>query len=106
MMSLMIEAEGVEQRERVRIEAGEIDLEALLVAWLSEILFRVEAEGWAFGDFQVDEISDTSVSGSGIGERLDPEKHGVKMEIKAATYHMLEVGEKDGHWSAQVIFDV
>jgi SHS2 domain-containing protein len=78
----------------------------LLVCWLAEILFHVEAEGYAFGSFEVSEISDLTVRGSGMGEPLDAARHALMLEIKAPTYHMLELGESKGRWAAQVIFDV
>lgn len=106
MVSLILDLESVEPREKVEIEAEAAELETLLVRWLSEILFLVEAEGWAFGDFGVKEMTGRKVRGWGLGEPLDPQRHGVHGEIKAPTYHMLRVEEKDGAWTAQVIFDV
>jgi SHS2 domain-containing protein len=106
MMSLMLELESVTPAESVPLEAAGSDLKSLLIAWLSEILFQVGSEGWAFAGFDVSEISETRILGSGKGERLDPERHGLKGEIKAATYHMLELDHRDEYWTAQVIFDV
>lgn len=106
MMSLMIEAEAVIPLVNIGLEAAGRNQESLLVAWLGEILFKVDVEGWALRSFEVNEISNTTVSGWGIGEQLDPERHGAKMEIKAPTHHMFELSEEKGHWTAQVIFDV
>jgi SHS2 domain-containing protein len=40
------------------------------------------------------------------GEKFDPERHRVKIEIKTPTYHMLSITEEaDGH-RATVVFDV
>jgi len=30
----------------------------------------------------------------------------LKAEVKAVTYHQVEVKEKDGRWEARVIFDI
>ena len=79
---------------------------SLLVSWLSEILYRVEAEGWALCAFRVAEMDETTVRGWGEGEPLDPGRHATGVEIKAPTYHMLELKEEGGRWTAQVIFDV
>lgn len=106
MMSLMLEPERVRPQRRVRLSAQGRDGSSLLVAWLSEILFRVEAEGWAFASFEVDSCSEVAVAGWGSGEPMDATRHGLKLEIKAPTYHRLELGEKEGQWTAQVIFDV
>ncbi|MBW2625760.1 MAG: archease, partial [Deltaproteobacteria bacterium] len=37
---------------------------------------------------------------------FDAEIHTMKTEIKAVTYHQLEVVEDDQGWQAQVIFDI
>ncbi len=106
MVSLMYDPESVRGSGRARIEARAPEEKALLVAWLSEILYLVEVEGWAFGEFVVDEASGTEARGWGVGEPLDHEKHRVSGEVKAPTYHMLELAERGGRWEAQVIFDV
>lgn len=106
MMSLIIDPAAVEARDEVPIMARASDPKALLVTWLSEILFLVDVDGWAFGDFRVEEISDGLVRGLGIGEPLEESKHGLHGEVKAPTYHMLDLAEEDGLWKARVIFDV
>jgi SHS2 domain-containing protein len=106
MMSLMLEPDKVRPRQRIRLSAQGRDGGSLLVSWLSEILFRVEAEGWAFASFEVGECREVAVAGWGAGEPLDVARHGLKLEIKAPTYHMLVLDETDGRWTAQVIFDV
>ena len=37
---------------------------------------------------------------------FNPERHEIINEIKAVTYHQIEVAEKGDHWEAQVIFDL
>jgi SHS2 domain-containing protein len=106
MMSLMLDPGRVEPRRRVRLSARGRDAKSLLVSWLSEILYLVDAENWALASFEVSEVSELAVAGWGSGEPLDPAKHGLKLEIKAPTYHMLELDEGEGAWTAQVIFDV
>lgn len=106
MMSLILDVESVEPRERKEVVVEASGPEELLVRWLSEILYLVEAEGWAFGGFEVHKVSGRRVEGWGLGEPLDAEKHKVSGEIKAPTYHMLLLKEENGTWIAQVIFDV
>jgi len=102
----MLDPERVRRERRIRLEASAGDLEALLVAWLSEIIFRMETENLAFGGFEDMEVKEGSASSWGWGETLDPERHGLKLEIKAPTYHGLELKRRGDGWTAQVIFDV
>lgn len=83
----------------------EDDMETLLVSWLQELLYLLDTEGLIFGRFQVN-LKDFSLEATAWGEVFDPEIHTMKTEVKAVTYHQLEVVEDDQGWQAQVIFDI
>lgn len=106
MMSLILNPQSVRAVDRLEVQAEGRDSASLLVSWLAEILFKVESERWAFREFGVDEISESRVRGWGLGEPLDLARHEIQMEVKAPTYHMLELKEEAGRWIVQVIFDV
>jgi SHS2 domain-containing protein len=40
------------------------------------------------------------------GEKLDPLKHTIKREVKAATYHNLSIIKENNVYSAAIIFDI
>jgi SHS2 domain-containing protein len=83
----------------------EDDLETLLVSWLQELLYLLDTEDLVFGRFQV-KIHDLSLEATAWGEPFDPSIHTIKTEIKAVTYHQLEVARSELGWQAQVIFDI
>lgn len=83
----------------------EDDIETLLVSWLQELLYLLDTEGLIFKRFQVN-LKDLALEATAWGEVFDPAKHTTKTEIKAVTYHQLEVVEDDQGWKAQVIFDI
>ena len=112
MFDAMVDLDTVEPRgEAEEVSVLAPDRETLLVAWLSELLSRAEAEGRLYGEFDVRELG-----GSGDGWRLvarvrgepvDPSRHAFALEIKAVTYHLLEVREEaPGRWVARVLFDI
>jgi len=84
------------------------NLENLLVAWLSELLYLSETKLVVFNKFEIEELSDYQLTGKVFGKRIDQSGHKIKREIKAVTYHRLEVKEdkESGLWRAQVIFDI
>lgn len=86
----------------IRLEAP--DLEQLLVDWLSQLLFLNGAQNLVFGKFQVT-LTGNRLSAQIFGEKYDRKKHRMGVEIKAVTYHMLQVSEKDPIF-AQVLFDI
>ena len=83
-------------------------MEALLVAWLNELVYLFDVEGMVFKSFQIQEMDDTHLKALCYGEQLDTERHRLGIGPKAATYHMLEVRkepEAEG-WRARVILDI
>lgn len=89
----------------VSLEAPAVD--QLMVRWLSELLFLFETRRLVFSRFVIDEISPTRVEAVAFGTPYDSTRHHQKLEIKAVTYHHIQVQQQgDGLWEAQVIFDI
>ena len=105
MFHFLISADTVrpDQRRRVAVEAE--DLPGLLVAWLNELLVLLNAEGFVPRAFEVRDVSGGRLEADVWGEPVDPRRHRFRLDVKAATYHQLEV-RRDGLWQARVIFDV
>jgi SHS2 domain-containing protein len=59
-----------------------------------------------FRDFSVAEINKDMVKGVAKGEVFDKARHSMKTEVKAVTYHQLEIKEQGGRWQAQIILDI
>ena len=106
MFSLMADLGGVREREQRQIELTARDVQGLLVNWLSELLFYVDAEEILFSRFEIDELSDTRLRARAWGERIDRDRHELHFGIKAVTRHMLEVVKEDGRYRATVLFDI
>ncbi|MDI6773062.1 MAG: archease [bacterium] len=106
MFSLMVDPCSIQNRawlER-RVEAD--DHEGLLVAWLNNLLAVVNIEAFLPVVLVVDQLSPRRLRATVHGEPIDPDRHHFRRDIKAATYHMVEVKQADGGWTARVIFDV
>ena len=92
---------------QVSVEAPDDDI--LLADFLSEILALATVEGLA-----AVEVRDLQLSGpagerrltADIGHLQVKDLEGLKQEIKAVTYHGLEIKEIEGGFEATVIFDV
>ncbi|MBU4015717.1 archease [Patescibacteria group bacterium] len=57
-----------------------------------------------FSSFKV-KIKGKSLTADVKGEKLDPKKHHLKIEVKAATYSQLKI-EKGKEYKAQCVVDV
>jgi len=107
MYALMLELDGVEEREQRELALEDENLEALLVDWLLELLFLTETEGLVFRRFAVDELSERRLRARAWGERFDPEHHrSHNVMVKAVTHYLLEIGREDGGYRVQVLFDI
>jgi SHS2 domain-containing protein len=106
LAALLCEPETVNPCSSIDVEASAGDVESLLVQWLSEVNYRFEVDRFAFRSFDVHDVSETHVKGIGRGERIDPERHRIGAQVKAITYHQLEVKRDGDRWSARVIVDI
>lgn len=104
MYSLMddLGREGLAATEWRPISLEGLDQVSLLVDWLNELLFLGEAEGLLFVDFEISSITDTTLEARAGGV---PARE-AEFDIKAATYHALELKEEEGGWSTLITFDV
>ncbi|MGQ9700471.1 MAG: archease [Candidatus Bipolaricaulaceae bacterium] len=109
MFSLMADLERIEPKEAVpfTVEAG--SLEDLFVRFLGELLFLRDTRGMLFSQFVVRITNEGELfraSGEARGEKFDPAKHRVGIDVKAATYNWVLVEKRDGVWVAQGVVDV
>lgn len=78
----------------------------LLVSFLSRLHTLADTEDLVFSRIEVRAVDESSVRATAHGAPYDPERHGGRVDIKAVTYHALEVVREDGGWRAQFILDV
>jgi SHS2 domain-containing protein len=106
LFSLIIDPEEVNVKKHREIVVTASDREALLVNWLNELIYLLDAEGTLFKNFEIIIITETKLKVRGYGEKINTKKHHLKREVKAATYHQLRIEQTAGGWWAQVIFDI
>lgn len=87
------------------IEVEGTDLEYLLFDWLNELLFRFETEQLLLSEFDVS-VNQRGLKAQTRGEIFQPERHKLAHEIKAITYHQLEVKQTSNGWQARFIVDI
>ncbi len=83
------------------------DMEDLVVDFLNVIVELIQGERFAVKHVKVSQVVEGEVRAEAVGEPLDTDRHEMLTEVKAATYHELEVNKSpDGKWSARVILDI
>ncbi len=106
MFTILTDIDSVRKVRQVDIRLEADDLQSLIVKWLSELNFRLQDQGMLFRSFNVKQITSTHLLAQAAGEQIDPDRHDLYTEIKAVTYHELEIEKKNHNWQAKVIFDI
>jgi SHS2 domain-containing protein len=106
LVSLIVDLDTIEPRGEVTLQVRGTDPESVLVNWLSELLFLHDAEGWLFGDFEIQSLQDDFLSALARGEKFQRSRHQAKLLVKAITYHQLLLRKTPEGWRAQVYVDI
>ena len=106
LFDIMTDISLVHIRGEWEVSAEGGDLEELLVNFLREILYMCNGEGLLLQDFVISEMDNFHVKGTAKGEPFVHGRHCMNIEIKAVTYHRVEIRKTSGTWIGRVIFDV
>ncbi|MBE0480466.1 MAG: archease [Dehalococcoidia bacterium] len=105
MFSIIADLDRVAEKESRPVELEENDLEELLFGWLNRLVYLFDVYGLLFKRFDMREFDgEGRLKAECFGEVYDPERHEVRIGVKSATYHMLEVDREKNR--VQVIFDI
>ena len=109
MFEVETDTKRVEPKEKKEVKVEGQDLQALLFDWLSELILLRDVEKMFFSRFDV-EIGKTGgkygLTADVFGEKIDREKHEMKIEVKAVSYQLMEVVEKPDECKVRVILDI
>lgn len=110
MFNIMINTSGLGVCESRDIEVESPDIKGLLVEWLSELLYLFEVDEIIFSEFKIISIEKTndgfSLKGKASGEPIDLSRHNFDTQIKAVTFHDLQVeSDKSGRFWVQIVVD-
>ena len=108
--ALVLEDAKTEGKETQIIHLEAEDINDLLVQWLSELNFLLTTRQWVFHEVESIKI-DTSkkpveLLATITGEPFQNSKHYIYFDIKAVTYHQLNIQQNSNGYSTRVIFDI
>ncbi|HWP46328.1 MAG TPA: archease [Candidatus Limnocylindrales bacterium] len=95
--------------EKRRIELEEENLDLLLFNFLQELIYYKDAQRLLL---RIDNIhiektqKGFKLRAEAYGEELNPEKHDLRVDVKAVTLHQFQVKKTSEGWWAQVILDI
>jgi SHS2 domain-containing protein len=111
LFDIMVDIKKVKKVSSVDISCEAHDIPTLFVEWLNKLLTEADIKKMVFKDFKIKSIEPFGydvyrLKGTASGEKLDPERHVIKTEAKAATYFGLKYEFKDGSHYLQCVVDV
>ena len=95
VVDLTIERSIVEEKDEMVIKVSGKDLKYLLFNWLEAIIYQLITEGFAIKRFEINlqKNEQYEITAKSFGEPIDLKKHHFKVEIKAPTFHLMEILE-------------
>ena len=107
MLLAMAESQKPEIKSEEKIKRGvkikSLDFPALLVDFLNEALYLSQVNKEVYLDFNFKKFKDNELEGELIGRKVD----GFGEDIKAVTFHNLEVKQTENkNWEGTVLFDI
>lgn len=110
MFEVMTDTSRVEPLMEEVVEVEGIDLESLLYNWLESLLVMFDVNSRLYSKFKIENIHQTAegyrLKARVWGEDYDSNKHEQKVGVKAVTYHMMNVEEKNGLWILRFLLDL
>ncbi len=106
LFDLLTDLDRVVGTETLNLTVAGQDWPDLMVNWLRELLYLWVGREFLVKAVRVHGLDEYRLSATLAVERFDPERHVIKTEIKAVTYHQLAVASGPGGWRAQIIFDI
>ncbi|MFZ3077582.1 MAG: archease [Candidatus Aenigmatarchaeota archaeon] len=110
MFDIISDANQVRPKVAEEIKVESEDLQALLFDFLSELLYLQDTKRLLFSEFDVKIQKPKSgkekykLTAKARGQEMD----GIELrnQVKAITYHLMEIKEEKGIWTIQVILDL
>ena len=106
LMHLMLSGKPLGNAGTVDISVTGQDYADLMVRWLGELLYLFEGDRRIPARIMINKLSPKHLEARVETVPFDPDRVEVNYEIKAVTYHQIDVSQKAGRWVARVIFDI
>jgi SHS2 domain-containing protein len=105
---VMADTKTIQHKHREEIKLVGVNPDELLFDWLAELIYLKDLKSILFSKFDIKiqkKKNGYNLKATVWGEPADQKKHKVRVDVKAVTYHQLEVKKKKDKWMAKVILD-
>ncbi|MBN1212151.1 MAG: archease [candidate division Zixibacteria bacterium] len=108
MFDIIIGGAEIGMEKNISFAVESIDVEGLLVNFLSRLIVLHETEYLVLGAFKIKFTGDNRLEATASGEKYDEKKHGPGEHVKGVSYHMMDIYDGKGKKNSyvQVLFDI
>ena len=106
LFDIITEIDQLVGRDTCHIEVSGDDWSDLMVNWLREVLYLWNGKELLVKNARILSLSETELSATVEFDPFNPDRHVIKTEIKAVTYHQIQVISSPSGWEAIIIFDI
>jgi SHS2 domain-containing protein len=89
----------------IQVKVTGSDWPDLMINWLRELLYLVNGEGMIPGPVGIRKLEAFTLDATVPVDKTGYTCHAILSEIKAVTYHQIQVERRAAGWQARIIFD-
>jgi SHS2 domain-containing protein len=109
-VNVMVEnLDSIQPLEKREFQLKNEKLDMLLFDLLQELIYYKDSEKLMLRVHQIQikkEEGQYVLKAIALGERLDPNRHATRADVKAVTLHRFQLVKTDQGWKAQIILDI
>ena len=106
LMAVICSPETVQPTDCIEIECETPEKDLLFADWINALIYEMDVRKMLFNRFEVT-IDNHKLTGTAWGEKADPDRHELAVEVKAATFMELKAyKDNDNQWVVQCVVDV
>jgi SHS2 domain-containing protein len=110
VMNAMVEdLESIQPQDTRLLNVEHEALDLLLFNLLQELVYYKDAEQMLLRVQQLsiaDDRQPYTLQATAVGERIDPDRHHMRVDVKAVTLHHFALTQTESGWEATVILDI
>lgn len=109
LMEVMADTKTIRPRRHVICNMQHAILEDLLFDFLSELVYQKDAKRLLFSKFRIKiqlSAKGYTLNANIWGEEIDPQRHKLRADIKAVTWHLFKIEKKNNRYLARVVLDI
>jgi SHS2 domain-containing protein len=108
LTAVMVKTAGLRPNRKHRLVVEGDSVESLFYNWLSELIYLKDTEG-----FLVQSVAPSVHPGEiwraeGVlhCDLIDRDRHELRQDVKAVTYHRFQITEHQGRYTAKIVLDI